>query len=428
MIYVVEKGDTLTEIARKLGTSAARLRSDNGLLPAQPLVPGQALVVLRPTASYTVQRGDSLYTIAAQAGISVLELLQYNPVLAQGQPLIPGETLALGLEGERFGPFAVSGYAYPFNSLPTLQRALPFLTDLAVFSYGFREDGSLIIPQDAALLAEAARFGAGAVLVLTAIDENGAFSTQRASHLFRDQALQDQVLDSIIEIMLKKGYIGLDVDFEYIPKTEADAFHAFLRSARDRLHQSGLFLHVDLAPKSYAAQPGLLYEGHDYNVIGSIADSVLLMTYEWGYAFGPPMAIAPLPQMDAVLRYALSVIPAQKIKMGVPNYGYDWTLPYREGKRAVTVGNQEAVHLAARMGAEIQFDESAQAPFFHYVREGTEHVVWFEDARSIASKLTLARRLSLGGWSYWNLLRPFPQNWAWVSENVLVQRRKAGEF
>ena len=60
MIYVVETGDTLMEIARRLGTSAARLRSDNGLLPRQALVPGQALVVLRPTASYTVQPGDSL--------------------------------------------------------------------------------------------------------------------------------------------------------------------------------------------------------------------------------------------------------------------------------------------------------------------------------------------------------------------------------
>lgn len=428
MIYVVETGDTLMEIARRLGTSAARLRSDNGLLPRQALVPGQALVVLRPTASYTVQPGDSLYAIADQAGISVLELLQYNPVLAQGQPLFPGESLALGLEGNRFGPVTVTGYAYPFNSIPTLQRALPFLTDLSVFSYGFREDGSLIIPQDSALLVEAARFGVGAVLVLTAIEEDGSFSTQQASRLFQDQALQDQVLSALLDVMREKGYIGLDVDFEYIPRAEAAAFHAFLRNARDRLHREGFFLHVDLAPKSYAGQPGLLYEGHDYSVIGSIADSVLLMTYEWGYAFGPPMAVAPMPQVESVLRYALSVIPAQKVKLGVPNYGYDWTLPHRQGSRAVTIGNQEAVLLASQMGAEIHFDESAQAPFFHYVREGREHVVWFEDARSIASKLDLARRLSLAGWSYWNLLRPFPQNWAWVSENVLVRRRKPAAF
>lgn len=423
MIHVVTSGDNLSAIARQYGTSVSRLRSDNGLLPDQSLVPGQALVVLQPTATYTVKSGDTLYSIAAQAGLTVLELLQYNPVLAQGQPLLPGETLALGLEGERQGPFTINGYAYPHIRSYVLRRAMPFLTDLSVFSYGFREDGSLIVPQDGPLLAEAERFGAGAMLVLTSIDENGSFSTRHASRLFQNQALQDEVLDNLMEVILEKGYRGLDADFEYIAQEDANAYYAFLGNAKDRLHEEGRVLHVDLAPKTYAGQPGLLYEGHDYGVIGSIADSVLLMTYEWGYAYGSPMAVAPLPQVEAVLRYALTEIPAWKIQMGVPNYGYDWTLPQREGQRATTVGNQEAVRLASQMGTEIQFDESAQAPFFHYSRNGRRHVVWFEDARSIAAKLELAQELSLSGWAYWNLLRPFPQNWALVSNNILVRRR-----
>lgn len=423
MIYVVNSGDSLTAIARQYGTSVSRLRGDNGLLADQPLVPGQALVVLQPTETYTVKPGDTLYSIAAQAGLTVLELLQYNPVLAQGQPLFPGETLALGLEGERQGPYTINGYAYPHIRSYVLRRAMPFLTDLSIFSYGFREDGSLIAPQDGALLAEAERFGAGAMLVLTSIDENGSFSTQHASRLFQDQRLQDKVLDNLIQVMLEKGYRGLDSDFEYIAKEDAGAYQAFLGNARERLHREGMVLHVDLAPKTYAGQQGLLYEGHDYGVIGSLADSVLLMTYEWGYVYGPPMAVAPLPRVEEVLRYALSEIPAWKILIGVPNYGYDWTLPHAEERRAVTVGNQEAVLLAAQMGAEIQFDESAQAPFFHYSRNGRRHVVWFEDARSIAAKLGLVRENALAGWAYWNLLRPFSQNWALVSNNILVRRR-----
>ena len=159
MIYVVKSGDSLSAIARQYGTSVSRLRSDNGLLPDQPLVPGQALEVLQPISTYTVKPGDTLYSIAAQGGLSVLELLQYNPVLAQGQPLFPGETLALGLEGERKGPYTINGYAYPHVRPHVLRRAMPFLTDLSVFSYGFREDGSLIAPQDGMLLAEAERFG-----------------------------------------------------------------------------------------------------------------------------------------------------------------------------------------------------------------------------------------------------------------------------
>lgn len=174
--------------------------------------------------------------------------------------------------------------------------------------------------------------------------------------------------------------------------------------ARERLHQYGFFLQIDLAPKTYAKQPGLLYASHDYTVISSIADTVLLMTYEWGYAYGPPMAIAPLPQV--------------KIQLGISNYGYDWTLPYEPSRRAVTLGNEEAVRLVAQVGAEIQFDPIVQAPKFQYRTEDTLHQVWLEDVRSIQAKFDLIERYRLGGGTYWNLLRPSPQNWAFLTQNI----------
>ena len=278
MIYVVQQGDSLSQLARTYGVSVARLRSDNGLLAEQPLVPGQALVILIPQETYLVQPGDTLYSIAGETGISLLELLRNNPTLAQGQPLTSGEVLTIRLEGEGNSPLAFNGYAYPHIQQGVLRQALPFLTDLSIFSYGFREDGTLVVPDDSRLLAEAALFGLGAVLVFTSIDESGTFSTQRASQLFQNQSLQDQVLDSLLGVMLEKGYLGLDADFEYIEEKDREAFFRFLGNARDRLHQYGLFLHVDLAPKTSAQQPGLLYAAHDYGVIGAIADSVLLMT------------------------------------------------------------------------------------------------------------------------------------------------------
>lgn len=421
MIHVVRAGESLDHIARTYDVSAARLRSDNGLTADQVLVPGQALVVVEPTSVYTVQPGEGLYQIAGATGVSVTRLLQLNQTVSRSTDLRPGELLTTGAEGQLRGPLTVGGYAYPHIRPAVLARALPFLTDLSVFAYGFREDGSLVVPDDAALLAEAARYGAGAVLVLTSIDESGTFSTARASRLFRETQLQDRVLGALLDVMEEKGYRGLDADFEYIAAEDAAAYLTFLGHARDLLHARGLFLHVDLAPKTYAGQPGLLYVAHDYAAIGAIADSVLVMSYEWGYAYGPPMAVAPLPQVEAVLRYAVTEIPSWKVLMGVPNYGYDWLLPYEQGRRATTLGNEEAVRLASRMGAEIRFDEGARAPNFSYRTDGQEHVVWFEDARSIRAKLDLAVELGLAGIAYWNLLRPFSQNWAYLSTAIAVR-------
>lgn len=426
MIYVVQSGDSLTSIAKRYGVSLERLRSDNGLLPEQPLVPGQALVIFIPKETYQVRLGDTIYGIARQAGISARELIQRNPSLAQGAPLTVGEHLTLRLKEEPEGSLMVNGYAYPHIEQRVLRQAMPYLTDLSLFSYGFRKDGALVPLVDSRLLAEASLFGAGAVLVLTSIDESGTFSSQRASHLFQDQRLQEAVLDQLLQVMLEKGYLGLDVDFEYVEERDKEAFFHFLGRARERLHQDGFFLHVDLAPKTHAQQPGLLYAAHDYSVIGAIADSVLLMTYEWGYAYGPPMAVAPLPQVEEVLQYGVTEIAPGKIQLGIPNYGYDWTLSYEPSRRAATIGNQEAVRLAGQVGAEIQFDTVSQAPYFRYTREGIAHQVWFEDARSIQAKLQLALQYGIGGVAYWNLLRPFSQNWALLSQKIRILNRREG--
>ena len=137
------------------------------------------------------------------------------------------------------------------------------------------------------------------------------------------------------------------------------------------------------------------------------------MTYEWGYTYGPPMAVAPLPNVRRVVEYALSRIPAEKIFLGFPNYGYDWPLPYERGTtRARSISNPEAVRLAVQNGAEIRFDEAAQTPYFNYTAGGVAHEVWFEDPRSAKAKYDLVSEYALRGVGFWNFMRPFPAGFA----------------
>ena len=261
-------------------------------------------------------------------------------------------------------------------------------------------------------------------LMISSITEEGTFSGSKASVLFNDVNLQNKVIDNIIDIMVEKGYVGLDVDFEYIEPKDGEAYLRFLENVISQLHPMGFFVNTDLAPKTSGRQAGLLYEAHNYPEIGAISDTVLLMTYEWGYTYGPPMAVAPLNKVAEVLDYAVTEIPPKKILMRIPNYGYDWQLPFERGvTRATTIGNQQAIEIAARYGAEIQFDETAQSPYFEYfTRNGVKHVVWFEDIRSIQQKLDLADEFRLRGVGYWNIMRPFAQNWALISALYDVQK------
>ena len=125
------------------------------------------------------------------------------------------------------------------------------------------------------------------------------------------------------------------------------------------------------------------------------------------------MAVAPLNKVKEVLDFAVTQIPADKINMGIPNYGYDWTLPFVQGvSMAQSISNVQAVDIAREAGVAIQFDELAQSPFFNYYDEQwRQHEVWFEDARSIRAKLAQVPAYGFMGVGYWQLMRFFPQNW-----------------
>ena len=416
-IYVVKPGDTLYSIGRTLSLAPGFLARYNGLQEPYRLAVGQSLLALYPEKAVTVRAEDTLSSIAASAGTDVLSLFRMNPNLSGSDRIYPGQILVTQLEQNRTRSAFVAGYAYPYVQESVLRGILPFTGALMPFTYGFTPEGALVPMDDERLLALAEDYGVRPFLHLSTLTAAGTFSAAQAAVVLRSETLQRTLAEAALQKMQEKGYQGLDVDFEYLGQELAEAYAQFLTLLHERLAPYGLPLIAALAPKTSADQPGTLYEGHDYARVGAAVDAVLLMTYEWGYTYGPPMAVAPLPNVRAVLDYAMTEIPAEKILLGVPNYGYDWPLPYRQGvTRAESLSNEEAVRRAIRYGAEIQFDESAQAPWYRYTApDGTGHEVWFEDARAQAAKLRLVAEYGFLGMGYWNIMRPAPQTWLVLS-------------
>lgn len=423
-IHTVKSGETLAQIADLYSVSTQSIITNNGLESQNKLVIGQSLIILIPKTIHTVKPGESLYQIALMYDTTILALLQNNPYLSSNPNLNAGQQITISYDDIKIGEITVNGYVYPFINREVLYRVLPYLTRLTIFGYGFTEDGELIRIDDQPLINLAYQFKVAPFMLLSSIGDDGNFSSERASLLFENLELQNKVIDQIIVVMKEKGYLGLDVDFEFIPPQDKEEFITFIENITTRLNAEGFSVNVDLAPKTSTDQPGLLYEAHNYAAIGAIANTVLLMTYEWGYTYGPPMAVAPIDQVIRVVDYALTQIPKEKILMGVPNYGYDWLLPYVKGVTAATIiGNQFAVETAARYNVEIQFDETAKSPFFNYQdRNGFEHVAWFEDVRSIQAKLDVVTDKGLLGIGYWNTMRPFAQNWAYLNARYVITK------
>ena len=124
---------------------------------------------------------------------------------------------------------------------------------------------------------------------------------------------------------------------------------------------------------------------------------------------------------DLVVEYALTEIPARKIHLGIPNYGYDWPLPYERGMtKAVTLGNVEAMRLAAQQGVQIEFGNLAESPHYTYTKEGIVHEVWFEDVRSLQAKFNLISEYDLRGCSYWQIMKWFRANWLLLQDRFYL--------
>lgn len=375
IIYTVRAGDTIDNIASRYGISADDIAYDNQIPFPYALAIGASLILTQ--ASYTLTSDDILVSNSGRSAYS-------------------------------------GGYAYPFISRWVLEQTLPYLTDLFIFSYGFTVDGTLIPPalDDTFMITLAKNYGVAPILTLTPFGPDGQFSNYLITRVVNDEAAKAQLIEELENQILERGFEGVDIDFEYILAEDRIVFAEFVSEVRIAINALGYPVSVALAPKTSDTQAGLLYEGKDYALLGEAADYVLLMTYEWGYTFGPAMAVAPLNKVREVVEYALTKIPAKKINLGIANYGYDWTLPFVRGtSKAQSIGNVEAVQIAIAQGAEIQFDAVSQSPFFTYVQNGMTHEVWFEDVRSIHGKFGLVREYGLRGMSYWQIMRLFRANW-----------------
>ncbi|MDE7198019.1 MAG: LysM peptidoglycan-binding domain-containing protein, partial [Lachnospiraceae bacterium] len=307
---------------------------------------------------YVVKSGDTVDSIAESHGIAVSSVI-YNNQLVYPYPLAVGQALLLS-SGETAAPSYpawVNGYAYPFIQQSTLNETLPYLSSLSVFSYGFTTDGELVPPtlDDSFMISVALMEGVRPVLTLTPFGTDGNFNNLLITAVVNDQTAKENLLANLLDTVQRKNFQGVDIDFEYIRPEDRIAFADFVAGVRNLLSPYGYHVSVALAPKTSDTQEGLLYEGKDYGLLGEAADSVLLMTYEWGYTYGPPMAVAPVNKVRQVVEYAVTRITPSKIDLGIPNYGYDWTLPFVQGSsRATTVSNQEAVRIAIEAGVPIQ--------------------------------------------------------------------------
>lgn len=398
--HFVKEGDYIYKLSKQYNVPEEKIIKDNSLIEPTKLVLNQCLLIDNDKDSYVIKEGDTLNGIAKKFNISVEELKKRNPFIV-GDKIYQGQIL--DLKNNKKDNRVFNGYCYDTSSLSNIKKALPYLTYLSIFAYRAKENGELYSINDKEILSVCLNSDVKPIMVITNSRLKGGFSPTLAHQIITSEEIKNRLFNNIEEVLKTKKYYGLNIDFEYVNQEDKNAYINFIKQANSYFKSKGYYLSVSLAPKNSDEQKGLLYTAHDYGEIGKYVDHVILMTYEWGYTYGPSRPVAPYDEVKKVLEYAVKKIDRKKIIMGIPNYGYDFIIPYKEKQKARSITNPQAIPLAYDNHASISRYKEAKTPYFKYSKDKINHEVQFDDPCSIEDKLSLIDDFNIAGGSIWTI-------------------------
>lgn len=209
---------------------------------------------------------------------------------------------------------------------------------------------------------------------------------------------------AITQLVINQVYDGIDIDYENVPTASRAQFTAFLTTLGSKLHAIGKKLSVSVYAKASDAENWTGAGAEDWPAIGGVADSVKIMAYDYHWSTSGPGPITPLAWLDQVTTYAESSIPASKIIVGLPFYGYDWG----STGAASDVGYAQAMQTAQNNGATITHDANGEATYTYSGR-----TVYFQDASSYQKKIDLLKQKHAGiaGFTAWAAGEEDPNVW-----------------
>ncbi len=289
------------------------------------------------------------------------------------------------------------------------------VNEVSPWIYGLSSSGA-ILPQyspgqAAAVAADVARLRAADLRIVPSIANvtAGAWDYQAISRILHDPTLMRRHVDAIAALVQRENYAGIDIDYEELHASDRQAFSQFVSELAAALHAHGKVLSVAVFPQAAGPASGQPNAAQDYAALGKVADQIRVMGYNYHWADSGPGATAPIAWVRSVLRYATSQMPASKVVLGIPLFGYNWpdaTAP------AATVSWLQATRLSRQYHAAASYNQASQAPFFSYAGDGRTHIVWFENAESSKAKFEAVRRSGVAGVYLWMYGDEDPATWS----------------
>jgi len=303
----------------------------------------------------------------------------------------PGDSAKDTPTGRVVGYFEDGWKKYFDDSFPVFKEHVDVFDEIVPFWHTLGQNGEIIVNRYRKEVVEFAHAHGVKVVPLINNEKN---VVEGNSQVYTNPTIRKKAVASVVALVDKYGYDGVNLDFEQIPKETAPQFTEFIKMLAAELHPRGKIVSVSVFPK--VDVPERTAGAHDYETLKEYADELIIMAYPHHWSSSAPGSLAPYEWVDRILEHAVSVVPREKIVIALPLYGYDWP----QGGHGSSRPTKGMMDYAIRYGADIHWDNKSKSPYFFYWANGVKHEVWFDNSYAVEAKLKLAIKhgVSLGFW------------------------------
>lgn len=227
------------------------------------------------------------------------------------------------------------------------------------------------------------------------------------------QASQNFINNALYQVSAK-ALDGVNIDFEYVgtPSDQVrDKFTILMGDLNKALKAQYPKSILTIATYADSATVDQFF---DVQLLAQYCNGLVIMGYDFSTPNSPASgAIAPMggygENLSAMLSAYLDKVSPDKLILAVPYYGYDWTTKDRiENAPVIGGGSVNILTYAEIMDAaqriNVNWDDASQTPWYSYVdKSGQDHVVHFENTRSLGIKYDLINAKKLQGVGIWAL-------------------------
>lgn len=278
------------------------------------------------------------------------------------------------------------------------------LSSLSPILYRINPDGSLgrlNVLNRAEVLALARQ---KTIAVMPVVGDD--FDFERVSLLLSDETVSEKFIKQLVDEAKRENFAGWDIDIESLRRDDKEAFTRFIGRARASLHQNNLQLNVVVFARTQTSDNDAA-RAQDYKALAEAADEVRIMMYGAHDEDTGPGGQAPLSFIREALGYAVSLVPREKIVVGLSTHGYDFA-----GESAEPLTYQQIEKRIGEATASVRLDEKVSSAVFRYQKDGENHEIWFESAPAIIQKIEMIlNEFDIDKFALWRIGAEDPNLW-----------------